>query len=127
GETVIKLGTEHLRYIIPCVDNFHIIGCFALTEQWKLLLHIMMRTEFIINTPTLLVPNIGSQTNLQVKAFISLEEFNRRQNSTFRNRGVHNIGIWIDDIPLTGIIMIASGVRKRVIYSRNETLLLETD
>ncbi|CAG8717789.1 4643_t:CDS:2, partial [Funneliformis mosseae] len=59
GETVIKLGTEHLSYIIPCVDNFHIIGCFALTKQWKLLLYMMMMTEFIINAPTLLAQNIG--------------------------------------------------------------------
>ncbi|CAG8773081.1 6080_t:CDS:2, partial [Funneliformis caledonium] len=31
GETVIKLGTEHLGYIIPCVDNFQI---FVIHAKW---------------------------------------------------------------------------------------------
>ena len=61
GGTVIKLGTERHRDILPGVDSLHNIGCFALTELGYGNNAVEMETtaiydedkrEFIINTPT---------------------------------------------------------------------------
>ncbi|RIA89804.1 acyl-CoA dehydrogenase/oxidase [Glomus cerebriforme] len=61
GGTVIKLGTERHRNILPGVDNLHNVGCFALTElgygnnaveMETTAIYDDNRREFIINTPT---------------------------------------------------------------------------
>jgi acyl-CoA oxidase len=61
GGSVIKLGTERHRNILPGVDNLHNVGCFALTELGYGNNAVEMETtaiyddnkrEFIINTPT---------------------------------------------------------------------------
>lgn len=61
GGSVIKLGTERHRNLLPGVDNLHDIGCFALTElgygnnaveMETIAIYDDNKREFIINTPT---------------------------------------------------------------------------
>ncbi|CAG8719401.1 7920_t:CDS:2, partial [Funneliformis caledonium] len=124
GETVIKLGTEHLRYIIPCVDNFHIIGCFTLAEQWKLLLYMIMMTEFIINTPTLLAQNIGSQTMKPSEG----EKWSNNGVSQLKHQhyAIHNLLTYLYDVdgknrrrvaPYSMHLVDALGVDSRMPYA----------
>ncbi|KAI3654214.1 hypothetical protein MP228_000933 [Amoeboaphelidium protococcarum] len=63
GGTVIKLGTERHRKLIPGIDSLDQVGCFALTELGFGNNAVEMQTtavwdaktkEFIINTPTTL-------------------------------------------------------------------------
>ena len=77
GGTVIKLGTERHRDILPGVDNLHNIGCFALTELGYGNNAVEMETtaiydegerEFIINTPTPLAQKYWI-TNVRFKSY----------------------------------------------------------
>ncbi|KAG9290773.1 hypothetical protein G9A89_011736 [Geosiphon pyriformis] len=63
GGTVIKLGTERHRYLLPGIDTLENIGCFALTELGYGNNAIEMETtavfdektrQFVINTPSIL-------------------------------------------------------------------------
>eukprot|EP00743_Colponemidia_sp_Colp-15_P001275 GILK01001398.1.p1 GENE.GILK01001398.1~~GILK01001398.1.p1 ORF type:complete len:666 (+),score=124.04 GILK01001398.1:45-2000(+) len=63
GGTLLKLGTERLHDIIPAIDRFDKVGCFALTELGYGNNAVEMETtaiwdgatkEFVINTPSTL-------------------------------------------------------------------------
>lgn len=63
GGTVLKLGTERHRYLMPQIDSLESIGCFALTELGYGNNAVEMETtavydpktkELIVNTPTTL-------------------------------------------------------------------------
>ncbi|KAI8052873.1 acyl-CoA dehydrogenase/oxidase [Syncephalis plumigaleata] len=61
GGTVLKLGTERHRHLIPNIDTLHSTGCFGLTElgygnnaiEMETTAHYDTKTkEFIIHSPT---------------------------------------------------------------------------
>lgn len=62
GGTLYRLGTEQHRWLVPLIDNFSQVGCFALTELGFGNNSIEMETtaifdsttdEFIVNSPTI--------------------------------------------------------------------------
>nr|CAG8555688.1 3603_t:CDS:10 [Entrophospora candida] len=97
GGSVIKLGTERHRHLLPGIDNLNDIGCFGLTELGFGNNAVEMQTtaifdegsrEFIINTPSTLAQKYWI-TNSAVHAkwvIVFAQTFIRGQNE-----GIHAI------------------------------------
>ncbi|CAJ0761701.1 23876_t:CDS:2 [Entrophospora sp. SA101] len=103
GGSVIKLGTERHRHLLPGIDNLNDIGCFGLTELGFGNNAVEMQTtaifdessrEFIINTPSTLAQKYWI-TNSAVHAkwvIVFAQTFIRGQNE-----GIHAILVRLRD------------------------------
>ncbi|PKK75426.1 acyl-CoA oxidase [Rhizophagus irregularis] len=120
GGSVIKLGTERHRNLLPGVDNLHDIGCFALTElgygnnaveMETIAIYDDNKREFIINTPTPLAQKYWI-TNSAVHAKWSVVFAQTIIRG--KNEGIHAILVRIreeDMKPSKGVVIEDMGVK----------------
>ncbi|CAG8579617.1 6606_t:CDS:10 [Ambispora gerdemannii] len=120
GGTVIKLGTERHRYILPGVDDLTNIGCFALTELGYGNNAVEMETtaifdeetrEFVINTPSVLAQKYWiTNSAIHAKwAVVFAQTYIKG-----KNEGIHAILVRIREenmTPSEGVVIEDMGVK----------------
>ncbi|CAG8687735.1 20386_t:CDS:10 [Dentiscutata erythropus] len=120
GGTVIKLGTERHRYLLPGIDSLQNVGCFALTELGYGNNAVEMETtavydesarEFIINTPSTLAQKYWiTNSAVHAKWVIVFAQTIIRG----KNEGVHAILVRIreEDMKISkGVVIEDMGVK----------------
>ncbi|CAG8473809.1 42679_t:CDS:10 [Gigaspora margarita] len=120
GGTVIKLGTERHRYLLPGIDSLQNVGCFALTELGYGNNAVEMETtaifdeqarEFIINTPSTLAQKYWiTNSAIHAKWAVVFAQTIIRG----KNEGVHAILVRIREEDMTvskGVVIEDMGVK----------------